>query len=128
MDELLEPRVVHRLLRILIAVLILGGAIFLWRFTAHHLALHRRETDSRLILLDKAYKIRREELVRYYDGRIKQAPDEVISMRYQQEKSIKLEDAQNRYFRDKEDLRRGRGKNWRLHWESQLKTIKSRLD
>lgn len=126
MDELLGPRTPHRLLRILIAVLILGGAIFLWRFTAHHLKHNRREADARLTLLDQAYQLRRKELIRRYAQKIKGAPDEVVSMRYQQEESIKLEEVQNRYFRDKEELRRGQGENWRRHWNAQIKTIEDR--
>ena len=128
MEELLGPRAGHRLLQILIVLLVLGGAIFLWKFTAHHRELNPRESDSRLLLLDRAYQLRREELSRYYDRKIKQAPDEVISMRYQQEKNIKLEEVQNRYFRDKEDLRRGEGKNWRRHWTAQINFIETKQD
>ncbi len=116
------------MLRVLIVVLILGGAIFLWRFTAHHLALNHREADARLLLLDQAYKLYREELVQYYEGKIKGSPDEITSMRYQQERSIKLEEAQKRYFRDKEELRRGSGKNWRRRWAAQIKTIEAERD
>ena len=124
MDELLAPRFGHRVLRVLIALLILAGAVFIWRFTAHQLEQHHRYRDERYLLLDRAYRLRRREILREYDRKIREAPDEVVSIQYQQERWLKLEEAQNRYFRDKEALRRGEGEEWRRHWADQIEALR----
>ena len=125
MNELMENRGGHRFLRILIIALILGGAVFIWRFSVYHLEVNHREEDARVILLDQAYQLCRQELIKYYDEKIKLAPDEIISMKYQQDRSSKLQEAQDRYFRDKRALRRDEGGNWRAHWADQIKTIET---
>ena len=124
-DEPSLGRVGHRALKAALVILLAGGAVFLWKFAARRappdLAPHRQL----LRLLEGAYALRQERIRADYEEKISAAPNEVISVKHQQEENLELERTEDLYFSDKEAISRGDYRCLEAHWGGEIGRLPS---
>jgi len=122
-DEPELGRLGYRVLKAVLIILVAGGVVFLWKFAARRnlpdLAPHR----AQLKLLEEAYALRQERIRADFEEKISAAPNEVLSIKYQQEENQELERTQDLYFSDKETIARGEYGVLQKHWANEIKRM-----
>lgn len=122
-DEPDAGRLGYRILKTVLIILVAGGAVFLWKFAARRnlpdLTPHREQ----LRLLEKAYALRQERLRAGFEEKISAAPNEVLSVKYQQEENQERERAQDLYFSDKVAIARGEYGVLQAHWSKEIESL-----
>ncbi len=113
-----------KFLRAVLAVLILAAAVFIVFYVRSHIPPDMEEgAREQLELLSAAYDMRTEDLGEFFRKRIDSAPNEVLSIKYQQEKNEALENAKDLYFADRAAVVAGRREVLREHWSAELDRI-----
>jgi hypothetical protein len=108
-DEAEAGRLGYRVLKTVLIVLVAGGVVFLWKFAARRNLPDLTPHRSQLRLLEEAYALRQERIRAGFEEQISAAPNEVLSVKYQQEENQERERAQDLYFSDKVAIARGDG-------------------
>lgn len=112
-----------RFLRAVLAVLILAAVIFIVFYVRSRIPPDLEGAREQLELLSVAYNMRTEDLDEFFRKRIDSAPNEVLSIKYQQEKNEALENAKDLYFTDRAAILEGRREVLREHWGAELDRI-----
>jgi hypothetical protein len=122
-DEPAASRLGYRVLKAVLIILVAGGVVFLWKFAARRtppdLAPHR----GQLRLLEESYALRQERIRADFEEKIRAAPNEVLSVKYQQEENQELNRAEDLYFADKEAIARGDYRCLPAHWGEEIKRM-----
>lgn len=122
-----EPEAIgwgYRFIKVMLFVLIVFGAIFLGKLIHDRIPPNLEDHRPQLSRLEKAYRVRQQSLRDYYEEKIDTAPNEVLSVEYQQEQNQKLENAKNLYFSDREAVLRGEYGVLMEHWLKELESLK----
>jgi len=115
----------YRLIKIFLVVLVIFGAIFIGKLIHDRMPTDLEGHRPQLERLEKAYRLRQRVLREYYEEKINSAPNEVLSVEYQQDQNQKLESAKNLYFSDREAILRGEHEVLDEHWSEELKELKN---
>jgi hypothetical protein len=113
----------YKLLKVLLFLLIVAGIIFLVKLVISRIPPDLEKHRPQLALLERAYEVRRAELVRRAEDRIKNASNEVLAIQYQQELNADLEQIERRYFADRQSIIDSDYRVLEDHWARELKTI-----
>ncbi len=115
----------YRLLKPLLFLLIAAGVVFLARLVISRRGAPDREAHRpQLELLERAYEIRRAELIRRAEEGVKNAPNEVLAIQYQQERNSSLARLEQRYFADRQAII---GSDYRVleeNWAEEIRLIR----
>ena len=122
-DEPPAGRLGYRILKTALIVLVAAGAIFLWKFAARRQAPDLTPHRAYLQRLEAAYNLRQDRIRADYEEKISGAPNEVLSVKFQQEENQELAKAQDLYFSDKEAVTRGDYRALAAHWGEELKRL-----
>jgi len=112
-----------KLFKFLLVVLIIAAAIFIVAYIVGHSTPDQTRHRRQLVLLQAAFNRRTDALVEDYDRRIEEAPNEVLSIKYQQEKTTSIEEARMLYFADRQAILEGRHEVIEEHWSEELSEL-----
>ncbi|MEA1927173.1 MAG: hypothetical protein U9N73_03135 [Candidatus Auribacterota bacterium] len=115
----------YKFLKILLIILIIGGVIFLVKIIIDRVPPDLEKHRAQLDLLDRVYNIRQEKLEVIAEEKVKNAPNEVLAIKYQQDLNLDLSAAEQLYFADREAIINSNYQVLEVHWKPELEEAKS---
>jgi hypothetical protein len=113
----------HRFYKFLLFVVVLAGVLFLAKLFLSRIPPDREEHRPQLERLERAYESRRTALIQRAEERVKNAPNEVLAIQYQQELNSGLARLEQRYFVDRQAILDGNYRVLEPNWPEELKPI-----
>lgn len=114
----------YRPFKLLLFVLIAAGVVFLSRLVISRLGEpDLEEHRPQLELLELAYDSRRAELVRRAGERVKNAPNEVLAIQYQQDLNSNLAGLERCYFADRQAIAEGDYTVLEENWAEEIRLM-----
>ncbi len=123
MDERLPVGWGGRFLKLLVILLIAAGIFLLVRIVISRIPPDLEEHRSQLEFLERAYEGRRTALVQRTEQRVKNAPNEVLAIQYQQELNLGLTRLERRYFADRQAIIEGDDRGMEENWAEEINSI-----
>jgi len=108
MEEQLAIGWGYKFLKGMLILLLIAVVVFVFTFVRRSIPPDLEGHREELELLQEAYNLRVERLTDFYQNRIESAPNEVLSVKYQQEKSEALQQALEDFYRDRRPWSRAR--------------------
>lgn len=113
----------YRFLKFLLFILIVAGIFFLVKLIVTRTPRDLEEHRPQLELLERAYELRRAEFSRAAEEKVKNAPNEVLAIQYQQELNSGLVRLDQRYFADRQAILDCNYRVLEENWSEEIKSI-----
>ncbi|HOO77567.1 MAG TPA: hypothetical protein PLI51_06730 [bacterium] len=123
MEEQLAIGWGYKFLKGMLILLLIAVVVFVFTFVRRSIPPDLEGHREELELLQEAYNLRVERLTDFYQNRIESAPNEVLSVKYQQEKSEALQQALEDFYRDRRAVVEGEEDVVKTRWETELELI-----
>lgn len=112
----------YRLLKILFFVAVAAGIFFLVKMFLSRIPPDLEEHRPQLEHLERAYESRRAALIQRAEERVKNAPNEVLAIQYQQELNSGLSRLEQRYFADRQAILKSNYRVLEENWTEESKS------
>ncbi len=114
----------YKLLKVLLIALIVTGVVFLTVTIINRIPPDMEKHRPRLDLLEKAYEARRSNLEETTKLKVKNAPNEILAIQYQQDLSSSLSETEQLYFADRQAIIDEHYGVLQEHWPEELESIR----
>ncbi|MFH1039396.1 MAG: hypothetical protein V1789_12100 [PVC group bacterium] len=123
MDDRLIVGWGYNLLKVLLVLLVVAGIVFLAITIIKRIPPDIEKHRPQLDLLEKAYEMRRKALEETAELKVRNAPNEILAIQYQQDLSINLSETEQLYFADRQAVIDSNYGVLEEHWLQELESI-----